>query len=85
MCVFAGPGLRNAGRPMPDEFPTLEAVAALGVFSLLIRTLLVVSEMQSVPKLAAQLARALAAGDRSGALAACNAPAHRRWPAPRVK
>jgi len=60
---------------MPDEFPTLEAVAALGVFSLLIRTLLVASEMQSGPKLAAELVRALGAGDRSGALAACNAPA----------
>jgi hypothetical protein len=60
---------------MPDEFPTLEVVAALGVLALLIRTLLVASEMQSVPKLAAQLATALAAGDRSSALAACNAPA----------
>ncbi|HKO50788.1 MAG TPA: hypothetical protein VJV79_23875 [Polyangiaceae bacterium] len=60
---------------MPDEFPTLEAVAALGVLALLIRTLLVASEMQSAPKLAAELVKALAAGDRSGALAACNAPA----------
>ncbi|MEI9954533.1 MAG: hypothetical protein WDO74_37590 [Pseudomonadota bacterium] len=60
---------------MPDEFPTLEAVAALGVLALLIRTLLVASEMQSVPKLAALLVKALAAGDRNGALAACNAAA----------
>jgi hypothetical protein len=60
---------------MPDEFPTLEAVAALGVLALLIRTLLVASEMQSAPKLAALLVRALGAGDRMGALAACNAPA----------
>ena len=60
---------------MPDEFPTLEAVAALGVLALLIRTLLVASEMQSVPKLAAELVRALAAGNRSSALSACNAPA----------
>jgi hypothetical protein len=60
---------------MPDEFPTLEAVAALGVLALLIRTLLLASEMQSVPKLAQELVKALAAGDRSGALAACNAPA----------
>ncbi|MEI9940669.1 MAG: hypothetical protein WDO69_25935 [Pseudomonadota bacterium] len=60
---------------MPDEFPTLEAVAALGVLALLIRTLLVASEMQSVPKLAADLVRALGAGDRGSALAACNTPA----------
>ena len=60
---------------MPDEFPTLEAVAALGVLALLIRTLLVASEMQSVPRLAALLVKALAAGDRSLALSACNAPA----------
>lgn len=60
---------------MPDEFPTLEVVAALGVLALLIRTLLVMSEMQSVPKLAAELVRALGIGDRAGALAACNAPA----------
>jgi len=60
---------------MPDEFPTLEVVAALGVLALLIRTLLVASEMRSVPKLAAELVRALGAGDRSSALAACNAPA----------
>ncbi|HEX3854954.1 MAG TPA: hypothetical protein VHW01_28525 [Polyangiaceae bacterium] len=60
---------------MPDEFPTLEAVAALGVLALLIRTLLVVSEMQSLPEFAAGLGRALGAGDRARALAACNAPA----------
>lgn len=59
---------------MPDEFPTLEAVAALGVLALLIRTLLVVSEMRSLPEFAAELGRALGAGDRAGALAACNAP-----------
>ncbi|HEY1534338.1 MAG TPA: hypothetical protein VGF76_09975 [Polyangiaceae bacterium] len=59
---------------MPDEFPTLEAVAALGVLALLIRTLLVLSEMRSLPVFAAELGRALGAGDRSGALAACNAP-----------
>jgi hypothetical protein len=60
---------------MPDEFPTLEAVAALGVLALLIRTLLVASEMQSVPQLAALLVKALSTGDRSYALSACNAPA----------
>jgi hypothetical protein len=60
---------------MPDEFPTLEAVAALGVLALLIRTLLVVSEMRSLPDFAAGLGRALGVGDRAGALAACNASA----------
>ena len=59
---------------MPDEFPTLEAVAALGVLALLIRTLLVASEMRSLPRFAAELGRALGAGDRAAALAACNAP-----------
>jgi hypothetical protein len=59
---------------MPDEFPTLEAVAALGVLALLIRTLLLASEIQTVPKFAAELVRALGAGERGAALAACNAP-----------
>ena len=60
---------------MPDEFPTLEAVAALGVLALLIRTLLVASEMQSAPRLAAELIGWLGEGNRAAALAACNAPA----------
>ena len=60
---------------MPDEFPTLEAACALGVLALLIRTLLVVSEMQSAPRLASELVRFLGNGDRAKALAACNAPA----------
>jgi len=59
---------------MPDEFPTLEVVAALGVLVLLIRILLVASEMQSVPRLASELVRLLTSGDRTSALAACNAP-----------
>ena len=59
---------------MPDEFPTLEAVAALGVLALLIRTLLVASEMQRLPRFANELGRALGSGDRVAALAACNAP-----------
>jgi hypothetical protein len=60
---------------MPDEFPTLEAVAALGVLALLLRTVLVASEMRSLPGFAQALGRALATGDRSAALAACNAAA----------
>ncbi len=59
---------------MPDEFPTLEAVAALGVLALLIRTLLVANEMRTVPEFAGELGRALGAGDRAAALRACNAP-----------
>ena len=58
---------------MPDEFPTLEAVAALGVLALLIRTLLVVSEIQSLPSWATELVRTLGSFDRARALAACNA------------
>jgi len=60
---------------MPDEFPTLEVACALGVLALLIRTLLVATEIQSGPKLVAELVRLLGAGDRMSALAACNAPA----------
>jgi len=59
---------------MPDEFPTLEVVAALGVLALLIRTLLVASEMSSLPRFAAELVRQLSAGNRAAALSACNAP-----------
>src|SRR5450432_3333043 len=59
---------------MPDEFPTLEAVAALGVLALLIRTLLVLSETRALPRFAAEIARSLRAGDRTAALAACSAP-----------
>src|ERR1700755_699482 len=57
---------------MPDEFPTLEAVAALGVLALLIRTLLIASEIQTVPKFARELVRLLGVGERASALAACN-------------
>ncbi|MEO7033873.1 MAG: hypothetical protein ABI548_08320 [Polyangiaceae bacterium] len=60
---------------MPDEFPTLEAVAAVGVLALLLRTLLVANEMRTLPSFALELGRALAAGDRSAALAGCNTPA----------
>ncbi|HYQ00104.1 MAG TPA: hypothetical protein VER96_15620 [Polyangiaceae bacterium] len=60
---------------MLDEFPTLEVVAALGVLALLIRTLLIASEMQSLPRWATELVRLLGASDRASALATCNAPA----------
>jgi hypothetical protein len=59
---------------MPDEFPTLEVVAALGVLALLIRTLLIASEMRTVPQFAGELSRSLGVGDRGAALSACNAP-----------
>jgi hypothetical protein len=59
---------------MPDEFPTLEAVAALGVLALLLRTLLVANETKVLPLFSAELTRALRAGDRSTALAACSTP-----------
>ncbi len=63
---------------MPDEFPTLEAVAALGVLALVIRAVVVASETKALPRFADDLARSLRAGDRAAALAACstqNAPA----------
>jgi hypothetical protein len=59
---------------MPDEFPTLEAVAALGVLALVIRTLLVANETRVLPVFAGELARSLRAGDRGAALAACSTP-----------
>ena len=48
---------------MPDEFPTLEAVAALGVLALLLRTLLVANETKVLPVFAMELGRSLRAGD----------------------
>ncbi len=59
---------------MPDEFPTLEVVAAVGVLALFIRTLIVGSEMRALPPFTAELASALERGDRAAALTACNAP-----------
>jgi len=59
---------------MPDEFPTLEAVAALGVLALLIRALLVANETKVLPPFVNGLTRSLRAGDRGSALAACNTP-----------
>jgi len=58
---------------MLDEFPTLEAVAAIGVLTLILRTLLVVSEMRSVPGFTPALAKLLREGQRGEALAACSA------------
>ncbi len=59
---------------MPDEFPTLEAVAALGVLALLIRTLLVANETKVLPPFVAALTRSLRLGDRASAVAACTTP-----------
>jgi hypothetical protein len=59
---------------MPDEFPTLEAVAALGVLALVIRTLLVANETKLLPSFAAELVQSLRAGDRASALSACSTP-----------
>jgi hypothetical protein len=59
---------------MSDEFPTLEAVAALGVLALVIRTLLVANETKVLPLFAAELAKSLRAGDRTAALSACSSP-----------
>jgi hypothetical protein len=58
---------------MSDEFPTLEAVAALGVLALIVRALLVANETKLLPPFTAELTRSLRAGDRAAALAACSA------------
>ncbi len=59
---------------MSDEFPTLEAVAAVGVLALVIRTLLVANERKVLPLFATELSNSLRAGNRAAALAACNSP-----------
>ncbi len=59
---------------MPDEFPTLEVVAAVGVVALFMRTLIVMSEMRSLPSFTAELGGALERGDRAAALSACSTP-----------
>ena len=52
---------------MSDEFPTLEAVAALAVLAALVRALQVFAALGELEKLSGEIARALRAGDRGAA------------------
>jgi hypothetical protein len=52
---------------MPDEFPTLEAVAALATLVALVRAGQVLAALGELRRLSGELARALRAGDRDAA------------------
>jgi preprotein translocase subunit SecF len=49
---------------MPDEFPTLEAVAALATLAAFVRAVQVSSALGELEKLSGEVVRALRAGDR---------------------
>lgn len=56
---------------MPDEFPTLEVVAAIGVIAALVGTFQLRAALGEIPKRATELERALRSGDLDGARALC--------------
>lgn len=56
---------------MPDEFPTLEVVALLGVLAVLLRAVSLGSALRSTPELAQRLEAALRARDPVKARAVC--------------
>src|SRR4051812_7616366 len=56
---------------MPDEFPTLEVVAFIGVVAALVGMLQLRRGMSEIPRLATALERALRAGDLPEARALC--------------
>jgi hypothetical protein len=56
---------------MPDEFPTLEVVALIGVIAALVGMLQIRRSMSEIPKLGRALERALRAGDLAEARALC--------------
>jgi len=58
---------------MPDEFPTLEAVAALATLTALVRAAQVLAALGELKRLSAKLARALERGDREAARRVCAA------------
>jgi hypothetical protein len=58
-------------KPMPDEFPTLEVVALIGVLAALLGLLQLRRSMSEIPSLAAALKRALKAGDLPEVRAQC--------------
>jgi hypothetical protein len=52
---------------VPDEFPTLEAVAAIAALAALVRVVEVARALAEVRRLSGKVARSLRAGDREGA------------------
>jgi hypothetical protein len=56
---------------MPDEFPTLEAIAALATLAVLVRAVQVGAALSEIRKLSDEIARALRAGDRQAARRIC--------------
>src|SRR5262245_52204049 len=50
--------------PMPDEFPTLEAVAALATLAAFVRAVQVSAALGEIRKLSAEVVLALGSGDR---------------------
>jgi len=56
---------------MPDEFPTLEAVAALATLAVLVRAMQVGAALSEIRKLSGEIAQALRAGDRQAARRIC--------------
>jgi hypothetical protein len=57
---------------MPDEFPTLEAVAVIGVLVALARTFALFSGLREIPALARALEQALRTGDLGRARSVCD-------------
>jgi hypothetical protein len=56
---------------MPDEFPTLEAVAALATLAALLRTVQVFGALGEVRRSSVEIAEALGRGDRAEARRVC--------------
>jgi hypothetical protein len=56
---------------MPDEFPTLEVVALIGVIAALVGMLQIRRSMSEIPRLGQALEAALRAGDLAGARSLC--------------
>jgi hypothetical protein len=56
---------------MPDEFPTLEAVAFLATLAVLVRAVQVGAALSELRRLSGKIAQALRAGDREAARTIC--------------
>jgi preprotein translocase subunit SecF len=52
---------------MPDEFPTLEAVAAIATLAALVRAMQISAALRELDRVSGEMARALRAGDRGTA------------------
>src|SRR6186997_2348026 len=68
-CLEKHRGARD--RSMPDEFPTLEAVAAIATLAALLRTVQVFGALGEVRRSSVEIAEALGRGDRAEARRVC--------------